>query len=197
MKFIISESQYKRLNKSSQSITNAIVRFMDEYVSEGRRKITKKPQNYGDLREDWCVNGKETITAIYYFEKNNFDKGYLSVSKQIVESLSKMLSIRQSYVLNTIAEWYDEKMVPQFENIVGESGLGIDDIDVAEKDHECIPEPEKPEGISEEDMIVYIINHTLYDREEIIEKIESGEENLEDLFLQIVDIQNRKRITGF
>ena len=40
-------------------------------------------------------------------------------------------------------------MVPAFEQIVGESGLGIDDIDTSEKDNECIPESVKEEGITD------------------------------------------------
>lgn len=196
MKYIITEQQYKKLNRSSQSISNAIVKYMNQYISEGDRKVGPKYRNYGNLRENWCVNGKETIVAIYYFENNSFDRGYLAVSGKIVDNLSKLLSIRKSYVLHTIAEWYDETMVPKFESIVGESDLSIDDIDTWDRENDCVPEPEKPEGITDEEMIDYITNNTLYDEDEIREKIERGE-NLEELFLHIVDIQNRKRITGF
>ena len=197
MKYIITEEQYKRLNRSSQSITNAIEKYMNFYISEGERKMTPKSRNYGNLREDWCVDGKETISAFYYFEKNKFDKGTLIVSKNIIETLSSMLNIRQSYVLNAIAEWYDETMVPKFEQIVGESGLGIDDIDASDRDHECIPESVKEEGITDEEMIDFVVKNTLYDREEVLEKINSGEEILEDLYLQIKDIIKRKKILGF
>ena len=197
MKYIITEDQYKRLNKSSQSITNAIEKYMNFYISEGERKMTPKSRNYGNLREDWCVDGKETIHAFYYFEKGKFDKGSLIVSKNIIESLSSMLNIRQSYVLNVIAEWYDETMVPKFEQIVGESGLGIDDISASDRDYECIPESVKEEGITDEEMIDFVVKNTLYDREEVLEKINSGEEILEDLYLQIKDIIKRKRILGF
>lgn len=197
MKYIITEEQYKRLNRSSQSITNAIEKYMNFYISEGERKMTPKSRNYGNLREDWCVDGKETISAFYYFEKNKFDKGTLIVSKNIIETLSSMLNIRQSYVLNAIAEWYDETMVPKFEQIVGESGLGIDDIDASNRDHECIPESVKEVGITDEEMIDFVVKNTLYDREEVLEKINSGEEILEDLYLQIKDIIKRKKMLGF
>lgn len=197
MKYIITEEQYKRLNRSSETLSKAIVKHMNQYISYGERKVTNKKRNYGNLREDWCIDGKERISAFYYFEDGRFNTGSMYVSKELVESLSNMLSIRKLYVLHIILEWYDETMVPKFEQIVGESGLSIDDIDTSDKDHECIPEAEKPEGISDEEMIIYIINHTLYSREDVIEKIESGEEELEDLYLHIVDIQNRKKIIGF
>lgn len=193
----ILTEQEKRFNKSSQSITNAIEKYMNYYISEGERKITPKSRNYGNFREDWCIDGKETIHVFYYFEKGKFDKGSILISKNIVESLSKTLNVRQSYVLNTIAEWYEETMVPVFEKIVGESGLGIDDIDTSEKDHECIPQSVKEEGITDEEMIDFVVKNTLYNREDVLEKINSGEEILDDLYLQIKDIVKQKKILGF
>jgi hypothetical protein len=197
MKYIITEQQFRKLNKSSETISKAIVKYMNQYISQGSRKVTLKPRNYGNLREDWCIDGKETISAFYYFEDGRFNTGSMIVSKELVESLSNLLSIRKLYVLHTILEWYDETMVPKFEQIVGESGLSIDDIDSYDKTHECIPEAEKPEEISDEEMIDYIVGHTLYTKQDVLKKLESGEEELDELYLQILDIQNRKKILGF
>jgi hypothetical protein len=197
MKIIITEGQYNRLNKSSQSITNAIIKYMNEYIGNGERKIAKKSRNYGNLREDWCINGKETISAFYYFEEGKFERGSISISKKIVESLSNLLSIRRSYVIHVIEEWYDDTMVPKFEEISGESGLSIDDVDVWDKEHPCITEPVKPEGITDEEMIDFMYKNTAYTREEIINKIESGERDLEDFYLDIVDTVKRKEQLGF
>jgi hypothetical protein len=197
MKIIITEDQYSRLNKSSQAITNAIIKYMNEYISNGERKIAKKSRNYGNLREDWCINGKETISAFYYFEEGKFERGSISISKKIVESLSNLLSIRRSYVIHVIEEWYDDTMVPKFEEISGESGLSIDDVDVWDKEHPCRTEPVKPEGITDEEMIDFITNNTLYTKDEVIEKIESGERDLEDFYLDIVDTVKRKEELGF
>ena len=197
MKIIITEGQYNRLNKSSQSITNAIIKYMNEYIGKGERKITKQSRNYGNFREDWCINGKETISAFYYFEKGEFQKGSLSISKKIIKSLSNLLSIRHSYLIHVIEEWYDDTMVPKFEEIVGESGLSINDVDVWDKEHPCRQEPVKPEGITDEEMIDYIVNNTLYYRDDVIGKIESGERDLDDFYLDIVDTVKRKEQLGF
>lgn len=194
MKYIITEEQYRKLNRSSQSISNAIVKYINQYIDGGKRKVTPKSRNYGNLREDWCVDGKEVITAIYYFEDGRFDQGYLMISKSFVDVLTTALSLRKSYVLHVILEWYDEMMVPKFEQIVGVSGLSIEDIGTSDRDYECIPEPEKPEGITDEEMIDFIVRNTLYSKEDLIQRIESGDENLDDLYLHIVDIQNKERV---
>ena len=197
MKILITENQYNRLNRSSQAITNAIIKYMNEYIGNGERKIAKKTRNYQNLREDWCINGKETISAFYYFEEGEFQKGSLAISKKIVESLSNLLSIRRSYLTHVIEEWYDSTMVPKFEEITGESGLSIDGVDVWDKDYDCLDEPVKPEGITDEEMIDFIYNNTAYRREEIIDKIESGERDLDDFYLDMVDTVKRKKLHGF
>lgn len=196
MKYIITEQQYRKLNKSSELISNAIVKYMNKYISNGKRKITPKSRNYGNLREDWCINGKETITAIYYFENKKFNNSSLLVSKNLVNILSESLNIRNSYVLNTIAEWYEETMVPEFEQLVGESSLSIDDIGMPSSDTNCVPEPEKPKDITDEEMIDFIVNNTLYRRNEVIDRINSGLETLEDFYLHILDNKNRRNLQG-
>jgi hypothetical protein len=197
MKIIITEGQYSRLNKSSQNITNAIIKYMNEYIGKGERKIAKKSRNYGNLGEDWCINGKETISASYYFENGEFQKGSLYISKKIVKSLSDLLSIRRTYVIHVIEEWYDDTMVPKFEEITGQSGLSIDDVDVWDKEHPCRTEPVKPEGITDEEMVDFIFNNTAYTKKEIINKLESGERDLEDFYLDILDTVNRREQLKF
>ena len=114
-----------------------------------------------------------------------------------MESLSNLLSIRRSYLTHVIEEWYDNTMAPKFEEIVGESGLSIDGVDVWDKEKDCIPEPVKPEGITDEEMIDYIVSNTLYYKDDVIKKIESGERDLEDFYLDIVDTVERKKRYGF
>ena len=87
--------------------------------------------------------------------------------------------------------WY-----PKFEQIVGESGLYINIIDTSEGTHDCVPEAVKPEGITDEEMIDFIVKNTLHRRPDVIKKIESGQRNLEDFYLDIVDVVNSRKITG-
>ena len=196
MKIIITEEQFNRFNKSSPALQNGIIKYLNQYIEGGNRKITQKSRNYGNLGEDWCIDGKETISAYYYFDEGKFDKGYLMVGKEILETISNLFSVKSSYILHVIEEWYEDIMVPKFEEIVGESGLYINSIDTSDRVYNCVPEPIKPEGITDEEMIDFIDKNTAYRRQEIIDKIESGEEDLEDFYLHIVDIVNRKRIQG-
>lgn len=197
MKFIITEDQYKKFIKGGAVVQSAIAKYLNKYISKGNRKIGKKSRNYGNLREDWCVNGVQSITAVYYFDENKFEGGTLIVSKSIVNEIKLFFNVRESFVMLAIEEWYDETMVPQFESIVGETGLYINEIDKSERDHDCIPEPTKPENITDEEMIDFINNNTAYSRSEIINLINTGQRDLDDFYLDIVDTVNRKEQLGF
>ena len=192
MKIIITEEQFNRFNRSSPALQNGIIKYLNLYIEGGQRKIGKKSRNYGNLSEDWCVDGKKTIVAIYYFDDGKFDKGYLIVAKEIVETISSLFSVKSSYALHVIEEWYEDIMVPKFEQIVGESGLYITLIDTSERTNDCVPEAVKPEGITDEEMIDFIVKNTLHRRPDVIKKIESGQRDLEDFYLDIVDVVNSK-----
>jgi hypothetical protein len=197
MKYIITEEQYKRFMKSSPALQNAISKYLNQYIEGGQRKVAKKSRNYGNLREDWCIDGLETITAIYFFENGNFKEGRLIVSENLVKTIQSLFTVKKSFAIHVIEEWYEDTMIPKFEEIVGETGFYINNIDSSDRDHECIPEPVKPEGITDEEMIDFIDKNTAYRRQEIIDEIESGERDLEDFYLEIMGIVKRKEILGF
>jgi hypothetical protein len=192
MKYIITEQQYSRFIKSSPALQNAISKYLTHYIESGKRKIGKKSRNYGNLREDWCIDGKETMHAIYYFDDGKPSHGTLLVSENLIETIMSIFSVKKTFSLHTIEEWYEDTMVPKFEEIVGEKGLFLDTIDTLDKEYDCIPEPEKPEGITDEEMIDFIDKNTAYNRQEIIDQIESGKRDLEDFYLDIVDIVNQR-----
>jgi hypothetical protein len=189
-KVLKEEDERRRYIKSTDSLRKVITLFLDDYIENGNRIIGKKSRNYGNLREDWCVNGKEVITAIYYYEDGKFYSG----SWTLVEKIKKIFNTRKNFVMNIIEEWYEDTMIPKFEQIVGETGFYFDDVDLYDGDHDCIPEPVKPENITDEEMLEFIVDNTAYRRDEVINKIESGERDLEDFYLDIVNtVENKKR----
>ena len=188
MRIIITEEQFNRFNKSSPALQNGIIKYLNQYIEHGERKVGQKSRNYGNLSEDWCVNNVNSITAIYYFEDGKFDSGHLIVDNNFVNKISEIFSVKKSYVFHVIEEWYDEVMVPKFEELVNESGLNIDEIDSVEKESRCIPEFVKPEGITDDEMIDYIADHTLFKRQDVIQQIEDGR----DLDIFYFDIKHRE-----
>jgi hypothetical protein len=193
-KVLKEEDERRRYIKSTDSLRKVITLFLDDYIEDGNRIIGKKSRNYGNLREDWCVKGKEVITTIYYYEDGKFYSGTLLVSITLVEKIMKIFNTRKNFVMSIIEEWYEDTMIPKFEQIVGETGFYFDDVDLFDRDHDCIPEPVKPEDITDEEMLEFIVNNTAFRRDEVINQIESGERDLEDFYLDIVHtVANKKR----
>ena len=200
MKVIITEEQYnillEVLTRKEEVLVEAINERLDEIISKGTRKIGKKSRNYGNLREEWCVGGFELINAYYDFDGDKFVRGTLHISKSLIEDIENNFSDDEPFVLWIIKNWYEKNVLPDFSSKVGVSGLRIKKVEIT-KGYECIPEPTKPEGITDEEMINFINKNTLYNRQQIINKIESGERDLEDFYLDIVDTVKRKKREGF
>jgi len=194
---IISEEERKsKFNKPSQPLKDSIYNYLNLYIKNGNRKVKNKKSNYGNLAEEWCIDGSEEISAYYYFKDGRFDGGRLLIGKDLLSSVQRTFSVRRAYAMYVIEEWYDDVMVPKFEETIGEKGLSIDGIDtMSDRAHPCIPEPVKPEGITDEEMIEFIVKNTLMNYNDVKKRLEKT--NLDDLYLQIVDIVNTKKITGF
>jgi hypothetical protein len=197
MKIIINERQLRQIIESRYLISTpklreVINKYLDDYVSNGNRIIGKKSRNYGNFHEEWCIDGVNTITMSYKFKDDKFNGGLLLISEDVVKTIQQMFSVRETFVLNTIEEWYEATMIPKFEKIVGESGFYIKKIDTIPT-RRCFPEPIKPEGITDDEMIDFIAKNAGYKRQEIIDKIESGERDLEDYYLDIVDTVERRK----
>jgi hypothetical protein len=196
MKFIITETQYNKFIKSTPNLKLEINKYLNQYISKGNRKIGIKSRNYGNLREEWCIDGVNSISSIYYFEDGKFIEGSLIVSNDLVDTIQSLFSVKKSFIHHVIEDWYDETMVPKFKEVVGEINLYISDIDISFNDYPCTPESTLPEGITDEEMIDFIDKNTGYRRQEILNMVSSGERALEDFYLDIVEIVKRKEIRG-
>jgi hypothetical protein len=196
---VISEEEKRSgFIKTSQPLIDSIYRYLELYIKDGYRKVSNNKRSYGNIVERWCIDGSEEIVTTYYFDDEKFEKGIMIIDKNLLSSVQKTFSVRIAFAMYVIEEWYDEVMVPKIEKIMGETGLSIDQIDtMSNSKNPCLPEPQKPEGITDEEMIDFIVKNTLNRRPEVIKTIESGQRNLEDFYLDIVDIVNRKKITGF
>jgi hypothetical protein len=80
-------------------------------------------------------------------------------------------------------------MVPKFEELVNESGLNIDNIDYVEKENPCKDEPVRPEGITDNEMIDYIVAHTLFKKQDVIRQLENGRD-LDVFYFDVKDREN-------
>ena len=192
IKRILREEVNKKFQRPGENSIQLIVKYLNGYFKKGVEKDTPKSRAYGGLVHTLCVSGKEEISAHFNFEDDEFLGGRLLVSKDLVKLLIQIFSLRESFIVSIIEDWYEDYKLKPFEDRMGEHNLYLTNpVGYYERSKKCVPEPELPEGITDEEMIDYIVNHTLYTKENVLQSIESGDENLKDFYLQIVNIQNR------
>jgi hypothetical protein len=189
---VLREEISKKFQRPNENTSQLIVKYLNLYFKKSIEQDTPKSRAYGSLNHRLCVDGLEIISGYFYFDDEEFNRGSLLINKEFVKSLMKIFSVRQAYVVSVIEDWYEDYKLPSFEERMGESNLHLTELSgYYERNSECHPEPELPEGITDEEMIDYIVNHTLYTKENVLQRVESGDEDLKDFYLQIVDIQNR------
>jgi hypothetical protein len=111
------------------------------------------------------------------------------VSIKIVDQIRNVFSIKKSYALHVIEEWYEDVMVPKFEELVNEKGLSIDEILISTNiDSPCKDKFVRPDDLTDEEMIDYIVVHTLFKRKDVIRQLEGGR----DLDVMYSDIKDRE-----
>lgn len=206
MKYIITEAQYSKFLKSGESTELAIIHYMENLLKGATKRVKPKARNYGNLRETWCKDGMELLSVHYYFGEPNdedeiknkdFYNGQIYISEKVVETMMKLFGLRQKYILHVITEWYDHNYAPKFAQEMNEPYLHIDDAEVLDKEHRCLEEPKVDENLSDDEKIDFIVKKTLFTRQEVLDRINNGEENLDELYLQILEIQQEREQLGF
>jgi hypothetical protein len=86
-----------------------------------------------------------------------------------MEELSSDIPVRISYLKYIFEEWFDDTYLSEIQKFMGRNDIYISEFDVNSGDAEiCVPPVTKPEDVTEEDMIEYILQTTLYSRDKIL-----------------------------
>ena len=104
-----------------------------------------------------------------------------------------MFKLRKVTILNLISEWYVENYLESDKLEFGDSNLEIDDILIDDINYTC-PKEVDTSNLSRQEMLDYIYKHTLYSHPE---KDHLTDKQLEDLYIEIMHIQQRKEDLGF
>ena len=198
---IIKEEVNRKYVRSSENLTKQIINYLDKYFSSAKTKISNKGYY---VSCELCVNGDSVMNTTFYFGPSDddedetpadqFNTGYLFISEDFVKRLSTVLPIKKSYILHIIEEWFEDKYIDMIEKEANVSGIYISEIDLI-KPRKCVF-VEIPNNITDEEMIDYIDKHTGYKKDEIIQRVESGEIDLRNEYLDVLERQEDKRING-
>jgi hypothetical protein len=168
IKKILREEVKKRFTKSNQNIERMITQYMDKIISKTTQINPPLEENYGNYSQEWCKNGYVVIEARYYIDDdiNEFFSGNLYIDKKEIDFLSNMLPVRQSYILNVIAEWYDDNYTNEFGQKVNHPEFEIFEASETDNPRKCYQMIDT-DKLSREEIIDYLNTQTLKKRSDL------------------------------
>ena len=205
---ILKEEVNRRYSKPTLKVEQLVYRWLNDYFDGAQMYHNKSWESTHSF--EFCNNGKEIMDVILYFhnddnvyddkrktEERDFEKGYLMIPKNIMEELSSDIPVRISYLKYIFEEWFDDTYLGEIQKFMGRNDIYISEFDITSRDAEiCVPPVTKPEDVTEEDMIEYILQTTLYSRDKIL-KYENEEPGfIEKTYLSKLRDAEMNRVRG-
>ena len=180
IKDMLDEEVTKKYSKPTEKVEQLVYRWLNDYFDGAQMYHNKSWESTHSF--EFCNNGKEIMDVILYFhndenvyddkrktEERDFESGSIIIPKNILIELSSDIPVRVSYLKYIFEEWFDDTYLGEIQKFMGRNDIYISEFDIMNVDAQtCVPPMTKPEDVTEEDMIEYILKTTLYSRDKIL-----------------------------
>jgi hypothetical protein len=185
--------------KDSENARQLIIKRLNAFFSGAQMYHEKVYEFRHDFQ--FCKNGKEIAEVWLYFHDEDYDlyesndkrptserpfsEGTLKMNSETIYEILKFIPVRRNYLLYIIENWFEDTYLTEIKKKMGRNDLEIDELYVSGTEISfCVPPVSKPDDVSYEDMVTYIMKGTLFTRKDIEnnEKEEPGW--VEDLYLK-------------
>ena len=202
---ILREEVTQKYNRSNENLTKQIVIYLEKTFKNAKTKI-----NNGGyyVSCDVCVNGDKLIASRFFFggswdeddeddetPDDQFKSGHLLISSDFVNRLSTLLRVKKSYIMNVIDDWFEDKYIQLIENDANVNGIYLTEMPSLVEPSKCVF-VDIPEDITDEEMIDYVVDNTLYTKEDVVKKMESGDIDLKKLYKDKLESKEDDIING-
>jgi hypothetical protein len=190
--------------KPTSEVQNLVYKFLNRFAEGSEVHHIKY---YDSLHHfEWCKDGREIMSLILNFDNNEdvwedtrkmeerpFENGSLSIPKDKFRVFLNIVPIREAYLSHLILQWFEDTKLNDVKTMIGRDDIDIDDIDITDKAPVCVPPPTKPDNVTKDEMIDYIVANTLWKKEELKTK---SDEWIEKLYLERLRRQKEKELGG-
>ena len=208
IKTILREEVNEMYSKPSEKMDKIITRWLDNLFAGSKMYYKKSYESTHSF--DWCNKGMEIATVILYFHNDdsvyddkrpmserNFEEGTLMIPESIVNELRDYVPIRRTYLRYKIEEWFDDNIFPEVTKTMGRNDINIGQFSEHPQTAQiCVPPVEKPEDVTEEEMIELILKTTLYKRDSLLRREEEEPGYIEKLYLDKLHNEEMNRVRG-
>jgi hypothetical protein len=208
IKTILREEVNEMYSRPSEKMDLIITRWLDNLFSGAKMYYNKSYESTHSF--DWCNKGMEIASVILYFHtdesvyddkrpmsERNFEEGTLMIPESIVNELRNYVPIRRNYLRYKIEEWFDDNIMPEVTKTMGRDDIHIIKFSEYPKTAQvCVPPVEKPEGVTEEEMIELILKTTLHKRDALLRHEKETPGYIEKLYLDKLHSAEIDRLRG-
>ena len=208
IKTILREDVNEMYSKPSEKMDLLITRWLDNLFSGAKMYHKESWKTRHDFES--CNKGIEIANVTLFFDEDvnvfddkrltserDFESGSLSIPKSLIDDLVKYVPIRRNYLRYKIEEWFDDNIFPSVMDTMGRTDIYIEEInEYPEKAEVCVPPVEKPEGVTEEDMIELILKTTLHKRDALLKREKETPGYIEKLYLDKLHNAEMDRLRG-
>jgi hypothetical protein len=205
---ILKEEINEIYSKPSEKMNKLIERWLNKLFSGAKMYHKETWKTRHDF--EWCNNGLEIASVTLFFNedkniyddkrptsKRNFESGELSIPKSLIDDLVNYVPIRRNYLRYKIEEWFDDNIFPSVMDKMKRTDIRIEEINEYPKKAEvCVPPVEKPEDVTEEEMIELILKTTLHKRDGLLRREEEEHGYIERLYLDKLHNAEMDRLRG-
>jgi hypothetical protein len=201
------EQMSGKYNKPTSEIEKLVYRLLNRYTEGSDVYHIKHYSTRHDL--EWCKDGREIMTFVLFFtnpsddaeidgaryiEERPFENGTLTIPEDKFNDILDIVPIRATYLSHLILQWFEDTKLSDAKNMIGRDDIDVDKLNVHPDTADvCAPPPTKPDNVTKDEMIDYIVVNTLFKKEELKKK---SDEWIEKMYLGKIRNQKERELRG-
>jgi len=186
------EQMSGKYNKPTSEIEKLVYRLLNRYTEGSDVYHITHYSTRTDL--EWCKDGREIMTFVLFFTNLSFENGTLTIPEDKFNDILDIVPIRATYLSHLILQWFEDTKLSDAKNMIGRDDIDVDKLDVHHDTADvCTPPPTKPDNVTKDEMIDYIIVNTLFKKEELKKK---SDEWVEKMYLGKLRNQKERELRG-
>lgn len=208
IRHILKEEVNKKYPKPTPNVEKLIYNWLNNYF-DGAQMYQNKDHEFSYTFE-WCNDGMEIAQVIVDFNhdhnawndnrkisERDFESGEFWIPKDIINDLQTDIPVRRNYLKYVVEEWFEDTLLEKIQIGLGRNDISIDNFsEHPEKSLVCVPPVNKPEGVTDDEMIDFIAKNTLYRRDELEKRIVDEREWLEKIYTDKLRGAEIERVRG-
>jgi len=188
---VIQEEVSRKFLKPNEKTEKLILDKLNKIFSDMNMYHTESYKTRHDI--EFCKNGKKMMNLALFFEETDdrrptserkFMESFLFIPKEFVNDILNYIPIRKNYLIYLIEEWFEDNFLDDVINEMGRDDISIDELRFTDRVDVCVPPvTEKPEGVTQDEMIEVIMKNTLWRKQKLLDLEEREPGSIENMYL--------------